>query len=375
MKRNLILLSVTLLVAQQGAMADAITGGAINIKGKKTVVPPPPKEAMPGNKTMIIPAMPGTVRPTASQIVAPDTGDAQLVTVGEGGPYTASANGQAQRFADYLELKKDLEVAKLTLSIENKGFKWFRLLIANQVVATERSLDRSGVGKLDISGIVQPGSNQVVVQAGGAAGSQISWKVTTVATAKLDRIDPDEAIVGDTVSLKGTHFALNPSSNEVTIGGSAKAKVASAKATELKIEIPQNAQPGDKVPVTAKVNGVKTNTITFKLRGIPQVTGTNLQGVPPGQNLTVFGKNFSKNLGENRVFFDNTPAEIQSGSTTELQVIVPFIPYREGHYPSQVKVQVGKVMSKTSVGVQVGPQMYADPGFEAGRDVPGYISR
>lgn len=374
MKRNLVLLSVTLLLAQTGAVADAITGGAIHIKTKKGVVPPPPKEAMPGNSTMIIPALPPSVKATASQTVAPVSGDAQLVTVGEGGPYTASHNGQVQRFADYLEMKKDQESAKLTLSIENKGFKWFRLLIANQVVATERSLDHSGSGKLDISGIVQTGSNQVVIQAGGPANAQISWKVTTVATAKLDRVDPDEAIVGDTVSLKGTHFALNPSSNEVSIG-SVKGKVTSAKATELKVEIPQNAEPGDKVQVSAKVNGIKTNTITFKLRGIPQVTGTNLQGVPPGQNLTVFGKNFSKNLGENRVFFDTTSAEIMSGSTTELQVIVPQIPYREGHYASQVKVQVGKVMSKTSAGVQVGPQMYTEPGTETGRDIPEYISR
>jgi hypothetical protein len=374
MKRNLVFLSVTLLLAQTGAFADAITGGAIHIKTKSGTVPPPPKEALPGNKTMIIPATPPSIRPTASSIVAPESSDAQLVTVGEGGPYTASRAGQLQRFADYLELKKDQENAKLTLSIENKGFQWFRLLIANQVVATEKSLDRNGMGKLDVSGIVQPGSNQVVVQAGGPANAQISWKVTTVATAKLDRVDPDEAIVGDTVSLKGTHFALNPSSNEVTIG-STKAKVTQAKATELKVEIPQNAEPGDKVNVTAKVNGVKTNTITFKLRGIPQVTGTNLQGVPPGQNLTVYGKNFSKNLGENRVFFDQTPAEIMNGSTTELQVIVPFIPYREGHYPSQIKVQVGKVMSKTSVGVQVGPQMFTEPGFEVGPNVPGYQSR
>jgi hypothetical protein len=372
MKRNLVLLSITLLLTQAAALAVDTTGGAIKIKSsRKGVIPPPPKEAMPGNTTMMVPNITPTPSAKASQIVAPDTGDAQLVSIGEGGPYTAK-NTQQQRFADYLDLKKEQEQAKLTLSIKNNGFKWFRLLVANQVVATEKSIDRSGSGKLDVSGIIQPGSNQVVIQAGGAPGSTIEWKLTTVATAKLDRVDPDEALIGDTVAVKGQHFALNPSSNEVSFG-SAKGSVVSAKATELKVKVPQNAEPGD-VQVTAKVNGIKTNAVKMKVRGIPQVTGASLQGVPPGQTIAIYGKNFSKQIGENRVFFDDTPAEIVAGSTTELTVVVPFTPYREGHGSSQVKVQVGKVMSKTAAAVTVGPQMFNDPNNQT-PDTPGYMSR
>lgn len=369
MKRNLVLLFVSLLITQAAALAVDTTGGAIKIKSKTGVIPPPPKEALPGNTTISVPTI--TPTPKASQIVAPETDDSQLITVGEGGPYTAKTV-QAQRFADYLDLKKEQEQAKLTLSVRNNGFKWFRLLIANQVVATERSLDRSGQGKLDISGLIQPGSNQVVIQAAGTPGSTIEWKVTTLATAKLDRVDPDEALIGDTVSVKGLHFALNPSSNEVSFGN-AKGKVLAAKATELKVQIPQNVEPGD-VDVSAKVNGIKTNSVKMKVRGIPQVTGASLQGVPPGQTIVIYGKNFSKTIGENRVFFDETPAEIVSGSTTELSVVVPFTPYRAGHGPSAVKVQVGKVMSKTSAAVTVGPQMFNDPSNQT-PDTPGYMAR
>jgi hypothetical protein len=367
MKRNLVLLAFTLIITQAAAHADT-ADGIINIKGRK--IPPPPKEALPGNTTMIVPT--GTpARARATEIVAPNDADAQLVTVGEGGPYTAK-NDRVQRFADYLDLKKEMESAKLTLSIKNEGFKWFRVLIANQVVATERSIDRSGQGKLDISGMIQSGQNQVVIQAGGSPGAKIEWKVTTVATAKLDRVDPDEALIGETVAVKGHHFALNPGSNEVMIGN-AKGQIAAAKATELKVKIPENTEPGD-VDVTAKVNGIKTNTIKMKVRGIPQVSGASLQGVPPGQTIVVYGKNFSKNIGENRVFFDESPAEIVSGSTTELMVVVPFIPYREGHNASQVKVQVGKVMSKTSAAVTVGPQMFNDPSNDR-PDTPGFVPR
>lgn len=379
MKRNLILLSSTLLIAQ--ASAFAVENKATNSSTKTTavsavaaktarkgVVPPPPKETLPGNTTMIV--------PTKSQPVAVETvqsaADTGLLTIGEGGPYTAKQD-KVQRFADYIELKKDYASAPLSLVIHNNGFKWFRLLIANQIVATEKSQERDGTVRMDVSGIIQPGSNQVVIQAGGRPGATIDWKVTSLAQAKLERVDPDEAVVGETVMVKGQRFATSPSGNQIMFGNKT-GRVISSKATEMKVVIPQDTEPGD-VDVTAKVNGTKTNSIKMKVRGIPQVTGTNLQGCPPGQTIIVYGKNFSKNLGENRVFFDSTPAQIMGGNQTQLTVIVPFTQYREGHFPSQVKVQVGKVMSPSSAAVTVGPQMWTDPGVETGRDIPEYVAR
>lgn len=393
MKRNLILLSFTLLMANPAALAvDSKTAATVKstattsstkttttttTSGKAVTapraavkkglnIPPPPSVTVPGN----VPWTPQTVTPASA--IAPASADAGLVTVGEGGPYSAK-DEKVQRFADYAELKKGMESAELTFTLHNNGFKWFRVLIANQVVATEKSQGKDGSVKVDVTGIIQPGSNQVVIQAGGARGASIDWKVTTVATAKLERVDPDDVLVGETVAIKGQNFALNPKGNEVKFGSKA-GKVLQAKATELKVVVPTDAAPGDN-EVIAKVNGVKTNTIKVKVRGVPSVSGTNLQGVPPGQVVTVFGKNFSKNLGENRVFFDNTTAEIVSGDTSQLVVVVPAIPFREGHYPSQVRVQVGKVMSKTSAQVQVGPQMFTEPGTEVGRDIPEFVAR
>lgn len=379
MKRNLILLSSTLLIAQVAALAveksansstKATTVSAVAPKNaRKGVVPPPPKEAMPGNTQIIVPTT-SQAAPVVETVQG--TTDSGLVTVSEGGPYTASQN-KAQRFADYVELKKDNAGAPLTLVLHNNGFSWFRLLIANQVVATEKSQDRNGTVKMDVSGIIQPGSNQVVIQAGGRPGSVIDWKVTTVAKAKLERVDPDEALVGETVVVKGQRFATTAAGNEVRFGAKA-GKIIQSKATEIKVQIPQDVEPGD-VEVIAKVNGQKTNAVKMKVRGIPQVTGTNLQGVPPGQTLYVFGKNFSKNVGENRVFFDETSAQVMGGNSTQLNVIVPQMPYREGHYPSQVKVQVGKIMSPSSASVTVGPQMWTDPGVEVGKDIPEFLAR
>lgn len=403
MKRNLILLSSTLFIASAAALAvetktgtsaaskssattssskvtTTTAGGSkvttitttktavVTPRARKGTLPAPPKETLPGNTTMI---MPTRTKATTTEVVQSST-DSGLVTVGEGGPFTAKTD-KVQRFAEYVELKKGMESAPLTLTIHNNGFKWFRVLIANQVVATEKSQGRDGCAKLDVTGVIQSGSNQVVVQAGGMPGASLDWKVTTLAQAKLERVDPDEALVGDTVVVKGQHFATTAAGNEITIGGKS-GKIIQSKATELKVSIPTNVEPGV-ADVIAKVNGVKTNTIKMKVRGIPSVSGASLQGVPPGQTLSVFGKNFSKNLGENRVFFDDTSAEIVSGSSTELVVVAPFVPYREGHNPSQVRVQVGKIMSKNATQVTVGPQMFTDPGVETGRGIPEYTAR
>lgn len=373
MKRNLILLSCTLLMANAAALAvdtptkTAVTKTSATNSATKLKVPPAPSAALRTGTPVNV----QTITPSAPVGAVPGVVLNQLITVGEGGPYTAK-DTKAQRFADYVDLKKEMESAPLTFTLHNNGFNWFRVLLANQVIATEKSAKNDTV-TVDLTGVIQPGTNQVVIQAGGKAGSTIDWRVTTVPQAKLERVSPDEALVGESVAIKGQHFALTPSANVVYFNNKT-AKVTAAKATELKVTIPVDAEPGEN-KITAKINGVKTNEIKMKVRGIPSVSGTNLQGVPPGQTLMIFGKNFSKNLGENKVFFDETTAEVVSGNENQLTVVVPQMPFRAGHYPSQVRVQVGKVISKNACSVTVGPQMFTDPGVEVGPNIPEYIPR
>jgi hypothetical protein len=346
--------------------AAAVSGKAGASAKGKLQIPPPPRETLPGNAALPAPgtrgARPETVKTTL---------EAASVTVG-GATYTCK-NEQVQRFADYLELKPDMQNAPLTLHLKNSGMKWFRLLIAGQVIATEKSLRGKSEGDLDLTGVVQPGSNQLLVQAGGAPGATLEWKVTTPAVAKIDKVDPDEALVGTNIKIKGKNFSANMSADTVLLNKT-KGQVIKAKPTELEVKIPTEAEPGD-TKVSVKVNGVESNKVTIKVRGIPELSGTNLQGVPPGQQLTIFGKNFSKNLGENQVFIGDAAASVVGGDINQLTVIVPYLPYTEGHVPSQIRVQVGKVMSKNSVSVQVGPQMYTDPGVETGKDIPVFNPR
>jgi hypothetical protein len=368
MKFNLILLSTTLallgntMVTSVTMAADETTKTYTPKKtaaAHKLQIPPPPRETVPGGATGTIPVM---MAPEAVRTAV----DASSTTVGSGS--CVAPNTKVQRFVSYVELKPGMDAAPLTLHLSNHGFSWFRLMIANRVVATEKSLGHAQEGDLDLSGMVQTGTNQFVIQAGGAPGAKIEWSVTTPAMAKIERVDPDELLVGEELKIKGKNFNAATSKNEVIFNGGKKGQVKKAKSTELTVKVPSDAEIGDN-KVSVKVNGIESNKVKVKLRGIPELSGTSLQGVPPGQTIVLFGKNFSKDVGENQVFFGETPAQVVSGTDKQLVIVVPFVQYHEGHTPSQIRVQVGKVMSKNTVGVQVGPQMYSDPAVNGG-DVP-----
>jgi IPT/TIG domain len=329
----------------------------------KLKIPPPPKETVPGG----VPPLPaaGASRPEAVRTVI----DSTSTVVGSG--TCVSANEKAQRFVSYLELKDGMDKAPLTMHLTNGGFSWFRILVANQVVATEKSMSGKHEANLDLTGVIQGGTNQLVVQAAGQPGAKLEWSVTAPAVAKIDKVDPDEVLLGEEIKIKGKNFSTNTSVDTIIFNGGKKGQVTRAKTTELTAKVPNDAEVGEN-KVSVKVNGVESNKVSIKLRGIPELSGSNLQGVPPGQNLTIFGKNFSKDLSENQVYFGDTPASVVAGSTTQLTVVVPFIPQHVGHTPSDIRVQVGKIMSKNTTPVQVGPQMYSDPGTAIGPDTPTF---
>src|SRR6185437_1422936 len=238
---------------------------------------PPAIETTPGNTNASIPAV---GRPEAVKTTLESTAS----VVGEG--TCSSVNNHVQRFVSYLEIKPGMDTAPLTMHIKNEGFAWFRLLIANQVVATEKSLKNKAEGELDLTGNVQAGTNQLVVQAGGPIGAKLEWRVTTPAVAKVDKVSPDELVLGDEFKIKGKNFNKETGKNQVLINNKT-AQVTKASANELTAKVPTDAPVGDD-KLSVKVNGVESNKVKIKVRGIPELSGANLQGVPPGQSLTIY---------------------------------------------------------------------------------------
>lgn len=350
MKSSLLLTSALLL------LNGTCINPALAKSASRPALPPPPPVVEMRFQPEVIRPMP----PVPAATPAKD-----VLVLGSGGPYT-SRNMRIQRFTDYVDVKAS--GAPIMMTITNNGFSWFRITIANQMIATEKTLAGKREATINLTDTIQSGSSQIAVEGAGYVGATLSWKVTTKTQAKLTSVTPDEAIVGDTVKLKGERFSTSTSEDKVYFN-SAAGQVISATATEIKVKIPTNATLGDN-NVYVKVTGVDTNKIKMKIRGIPEVSGTNIQGVPPGQQVIIFGKNFSSKLGENKVYFGDTPAEVVAGTESQLTVIAPTPPYHAGHTPSAVRVEVGKIKSKNSVNVQIGPQMFADPSMNPGG--PGY---
>jgi IPT/TIG domain len=106
-------------------------------------------------------------------------------------------------------------------------------------------------------------------------GSIVSFKSLGSKGPKLIKIEPSIANIGDTVTLIGASFSLNPSDNEVEIDG-LPIKVISSTESMLKIIIPRISLGNPKISIRiadSKSEG-QTNLLTVKVPRI-EVTNTN----------------------------------------------------------------------------------------------------
>lgn len=368
MKRLLLLAATGALLTSASAWA-AGTDVAQN-PGKRGLVPPPPP-AIP-----IV--MPRTRASTTVTPAASAANDPNKIIVGTGGPFTLTGRG-AETFAGTFTWKPDTPNQPLTLQVTNAPqlVKWIRVSLGNRVLATEKDFRSGGTLTLELGGTVDNGLNQITIQAGGARGAQVGWTLTSVTSAKMLSLEPDEVLQGDKVTIKGQGFPTDASKLLVQIGKKS-VPVKTATPTELKIDVPKNMdidehtvtvwQAGKKLPGSAKLI----------VRGIPRLTSTNLNGCPPGYPIVIFGKNFSKKLAENRIMVGDVQAQVQSGSTTELTVICPseggnlYAPHGPMDLQTylQIKLKVGKIECKDSLPLAVGNSVWQDPGFRGGSDVP-----
>lgn len=354
----------------------------IRLPGQKTalggrgLIPPPP--AM----RLATPTPPVAAAKKASKKAEAPV--EKLVTIGSGGPFTFSGKAK-EEFATTFNWQPDQSGDKLTFTANfspvnmpaaSHRFNWLRILLGNQIIADEHTLKGKSNFTLDLTGKVERGINQLTVSAQGLPGSTFEWKLTTPKKCVLRSVDPDEVLVGKDVVLKGQNFDPVASKDIVNLGPKTLVPT-TATPTDLKVRIPKDFPPGDYL-VKVTVDGMASHEIKLTIRGIPELTGTNLNGVPPGATLVIFGKNFSKKMNENKVMFDQTPGQVVSCSTNEISVIVPnFSNNVEGdtaHVSGQVgipiRVKVGKIDAINTVPINVGNSTWQDPGMRGGPDTP-----
>lgn len=371
--------------SDKGAGSPAATTGNVTgapgkpaAKVKGGLIPPPPPDIVSG--AMI----PGKRRAKRRIQVGPGGAPVEkLVVVGQGGPYRFSGKTK-EEFTQTFMWNPDDRADNLTLKANfsplqgpNPKFIWLRVMIGNRLLATEQTLKNKTSFTLDLTNGVENGLNQIVVDGSGTPGATFDFKLTTPRKVKLTAVNPDEVVVGQDLTLKGENFDPAPSKDTITLGKKQFPANTATGTTELKLRIPANFEPGEYL-VKVSVDGLSSKELKVTVRGIPELTGTNLNGVPPGAQLVIYGKNFSKKLGENSVRFDNTQAEVVACTTEQLTVVVPnFYTGLEGDTAGvagqvgiPIRVKVGKIESKNTVPINVGNSTWMDPGLQTGPNIP-----
>jgi hypothetical protein len=230
-------------------------------------------------------------------------------------PITAP-NTKEQHFESMLNLQPGQEQLPLTLVVNNGPngrvpFNWFRINIAGYLMASEQDLHGKRQAVVDVTGRMQAGQSQVVIDCAGEPGATLTWSLFTVPIS-LDSVEPTSVAQGGAIVLVGKNFSAAEESDRVLINGK-PASVISASATAITARVPADAPPGAAtVQVIANGNETRKLSINIGSKPIPVLHSMNYWMAPPGAVLTITGANFGAEASENRVFFKNVPAQVVS---------------------------------------------------------------
>lgn len=277
-----------------------------------------------------------------------------VVTLGESSQYSTATN-KPQRFMDYVELSPDDATLPLTLKLINgsnvsRGFNWVRVSIAGKTLFTQNNVINKKEIPFSVTGLLGAGTTQIIVEAGGIPGSTLSWKLIGARIApQLQGVKPDKTGTGDIITLTGAYFGTKPNANTVSIGG-INAEVKNASETSLDVVVPANAKAGDN-KITVTTAGATSNARNVIVIAPPELEGLDLMSGPPGQSMTITGRNFSPKASENVVTVAGAQAEIVSASTSSLTIIIPEV--FNPQYAVPVTVEVNGVKAKNSLTMDI----------------------
>ncbi|MBT9546285.1 MAG: IPT/TIG domain-containing protein [Candidatus Sericytochromatia bacterium] len=160
-------------------------------------------------------------------------------------------------------------------------------------------------------------SNVTVGVAGVTNTGTNNYDVIPVITG----LSPGLGTVGSSITLTGTGFSTNPSSNTVKFG-TTTATVTAATSTSLTVTVPNGFGSPN---VTVKV-GPQTNAETNSFIIVPAITSLNLTQVRVNGLLTITGTGFNNTAANNTVKFGTTTSNIRFASNTSITCYVPSFP-------------------------------------------------
>lgn len=269
-----------------------------------------------------------------SSLLIPLNAFAEAKVVQQGGPYTSnSMKIQAFNTAVYVE-QADASTP-LTLTITNgprgaKAFSWVRIFLTDgstgsnsstprgRMLVNETTFRHTNTAVIDMTGQFRQGSNGFFITGAGVPGASISWVLTKAGAAgdagggsaagglQITSTDPKVLPAGGEAKISGSGFSKSSKDLSVVIFqqynqfASGPVKPSEISDTAIKFSVPKNLNPGE-LTLQLVMDKQKSSTFKAECRGIPEITGSSLTGGPVGTQFTIYGKNFSKNAGDNEV--------------------------------------------------------------------------
>lgn len=168
-----------------------------------------------------------TTATTSKTATTPAAKTDDTVSVNAGNTRIAEGTGKTaawQKYYEYIKLKQNQDAIPLTLVVtngsgtaEHPAFQSVRIFLAGQQLATEKDF-KGNVLQLKMDGtITSGGDNQLIIQAYGVPGSQISWKLNTQ-RAVMTAVKPDTADIGQSITITGRNFSNKKGVTQVWIG-------------------------------------------------------------------------------------------------------------------------------------------------------------
>jgi FHA domain/IPT/TIG domain len=205
----------------------------------------------------------------------------------------------------------------------------------------------------------------VVVETAGGQSKPVTLKIYRA--PKVTAIEPDVAMPGDPLLIKGQNLTGTPLS--VVIGGM-PAEVKEAHPEQIRVVVPGiPAAEGLKSPVTVQVGSEAAQPMELLIGRLPLVSGAEPKSGQAGERVVVSGRGFDPTPQANEVRFSGQPALVLAATPTALTVMAPVTPKGEGTLNAEIKVRTGGkestssapfVMTRASSSVFV-PRFYAAP--------------
>lgn len=323
------------------------------------------------------------ISPATAQDLSPQAtraAEIQDVVLFRSKPYVA-ASTKEDHFEDFLQLQPNQEKLPLTLIVRNGAdgkvpFNWFRVNINGYLVASEKDMQGKREAGIDLTGRMQPGSAQVLIDAAGEPGATLTLQLSTPPVV-VTQVEPTEIEPGSRVVVTGQNFSSDETQDAVYIGGK-PARILSAGSTSITAQVPADVAPG-RTAVQVAVDGIPSRPLGAIVSSVPApvLTGTNYWMAPPGAYLTINGRNFGDDPSKIQVMFKNVSAQVINASPNSLTVMVPNWSYGGNELNIPLYVIANGVRSANVLPFDIGPKYlgaippipgdsYSEAGSEAG---------